>query len=59
MTIVELDQAIKAVCPATGVSVGTLSDKTTWRIDFQPEATEPQRAAAQAVVAAAPIPLDL
>lgn len=50
MNIVELNQALKAVCPIDGVSVGQVADKSTWRIDFKPEATTEQRAAAQGVV---------
>jgi hypothetical protein len=46
----KLDAAIKAVCPIHGVSIGTLADKQTWRIDFKDEATSAQRAAAQGVV---------
>lgn len=51
MNIEELDQALKAVCPVDGLSIGTLEDKATWRIDFREEATEQQRAAACAVLA--------
>lgn len=50
MNIVELDKALKAVCPILGVSIGRVNDKSTWRIDFTDEATSEQRAAAQAVV---------
>ena len=45
-----LNERILSVCPITGVSLGTRTDKTTWRIDFKPEATPVQRTAAQAVV---------
>lgn len=38
--IIALDNAIKAVCPIDGIS-------STGRIDFKPEATEAQRAAAR------------
>lgn len=51
MNIVELDQAIKAVCPIDGVSIGKPDDKATWRIDFQEAATKEQRAAAQGIIA--------
>lgn len=51
MTIAaRLDEAVKAVCPIFGVSIGLPGDKTTWRISFKDEATAEQRAAAQAVV---------
>lgn len=46
----QLDAAIRAVCPIIGVSVGKDGVPSTVRIDFAPEATVPQRAAAQAVV---------
>lgn len=58
MNIVELDQAVKAVCPISGVSIGTYEDRSTWRISFLPEATSQQRAAGQAVLDACPTPLD-
>ena len=51
--LTKLDTALKAVCPCTGVSIGNLTDKTTWRVDFLPEATDAQKAAAQAVIDAA------
>lgn len=44
--IAQLDQAIRAVCPIDGVSG---SESPT--IQFRPEATDEQRAAAQAVLA--------
>lgn len=51
MTVVtRLHKDIRAVCPIVGVSIGRLSDKASWRMDFAAEATAPQRAAAQAVV---------
>ena len=52
MNIIDLDAAIKAVCPIDGVSVGRANDKATWRIDFKKEATDEQRKAARDVVAA-------
>lgn len=51
MKIEALDQAIRAACPIDGVSIGKAQDKTTWRIDFKPEATESERAAASAILA--------
>ena len=54
---------IKAVCPIDGVSIGTWTDKMTWRIDFTPEATTEERAAAQSVVDAfdptVPVPAEV
>lgn len=49
-TASELDKSIAEVCPIVGVSIGNKDDKSTWRIDFKPEATQPERDAAQAVV---------
>lgn len=43
MRISDLHDAIKAVCPIDGVS-------SDGRIDFQPTATQQQRAAARAIV---------
>lgn len=48
----KLDAAIKVVCPIFGVSIGRPDDKSTWRIDFEAQATSQQRSAAQAVLAA-------
>jgi hypothetical protein len=46
-----LHQAVAAVAPVVGVSIGEETEKDTWQIDFAPEATEQQRAAAEAVIA--------
>lgn len=52
--------AIRAACPVESISIGKRDDKSTWRIDFKPEATPQQRAAGQAVIDAfdlsAPLP---
>jgi hypothetical protein len=45
----QFDQAVKAVCPISGVSFGNLADKATWVIQFKPEATAQQIADAEAV----------
>lgn len=45
-----LNAVCSAAAPVLGVSVGTLGESSTVRIDFRPEATAEQRAAAQAVV---------
>jgi hypothetical protein len=50
MNISDLHNKIQAVAPIDGVSVGIVSDKSTWRINFQPAATSLQRAAAQTVI---------
>jgi hypothetical protein len=52
MSIQLLHDAIAAVAPIDGVAVGIPTDKTTWRIDFQTSATDEQKQAAAAVVAA-------
>lgn len=43
MMAIRLDRAIRSVCPIDGVSIGRKSDRSTWRIDFKPEATEAQK----------------
>ena len=45
-----LEDAVKAVCPVFGVSVGTIGVAASVRLDFKPEATAQQQADAQAVV---------
>ena len=52
MRVAKLHEAIAAVCPIQGVSVGNAADKGTWRIDFDPAATQQQKTAAQAALAA-------
>lgn len=47
-----LDAATRAVCPIDGVSVDAATDPPAVRIDYRPEATADQRAAAEAAVAA-------
>lgn len=51
MNTTALDTAIRAVCPILGVSVGDPADRTTWRVDYDPSATDAQKAAAEQVVA--------
>ncbi len=49
----KLDAAVKAACPAIhGVSVGRWDDKSSWRIDFQDDATEQEKTAALSVIEA-------
>jgi len=48
----KLHEAIAKVCPIQGVSIGRADDKGTWRIDFDDTATQQQRTAAQAALAA-------
>jgi hypothetical protein len=47
-----LAKVIAAVCPIQGVAVVDPNDRATWRIDFDPSATDAQRQAAQAVLSA-------
>jgi hypothetical protein len=49
-TAKRLHQQISTVAPIFGVSLPDASDPATWRIDFKPEATPEQQAAAQAVI---------
>jgi hypothetical protein len=46
----QVTDAVALVAPIQGISIGTANDKTTWRIDFKPEATSAQRIAAQSVL---------
>lgn len=45
-----IHDAVAQVCPIDGVHVGDLLNKATWKVDFRPEATAPQRAAAQTAI---------
>ena len=47
-----LHRAIAAACPILGIAIADPEDKATWRIDFDPNATLPQRAAAETVLQA-------
>lgn len=51
MLVLRLTEAIAAVCPVDGVSIGRLDDKATWRIEFSPEANDAQKSAALEVLA--------
>ena len=53
MTMIQLQplhNAIAAVCPIHGVSIGQVENKQSWVISFKTEATAQQRAAAQVVI---------
>lgn len=50
MLFQQLHRQISQVCPIAGVSIGTIDDKRTWRVDFAEGATTEQRAAANAVI---------
>lgn len=41
----ELHARVALLAPIVGVSIGDAADKTTWRIDFLPEATDSEKAA--------------
>lgn len=45
-----ITRAIAAVAPIDGVAFPDLTDKKSWRIDYQPSATDQHKAAAQAVI---------
>lgn len=49
-TAQRLHVLVSVAAPIEGVSIGTVGDSATVRIAFRPEATAPQRAAAQSVV---------
>jgi len=44
--------ALAELCPIDGFSIGNPADRASWRIEFSDDATEAQRAAAFAVLAA-------
>lgn len=48
----QLHEAIARVAAITGVSVGAWHDKATWSVNFSDEASDEQKAAALAVIAA-------
>lgn len=48
----KLTDAISAVAPIHGVSIGRKDDRSTWRLDFKDEATANHRADAQATLLA-------
>jgi hypothetical protein len=51
-TAADLHAAIAAVCPIAGVAIGRKNDKATWRIDFADAATDAEKDAARAALAA-------
>lgn len=48
--ITSLHAQVAAVCPIEGISIGKPDDRSTWRIDFNSQATAGERVAAQAIV---------
>lgn len=57
LTPQELQTQLEAACPGIGNRLGDWSDKSTWELLFPDGATDAQKAAAQAVIDAATIPL--
>jgi hypothetical protein len=51
MDIQALDAALRQLAPIHGVIIGDPENRATWRVDFEEEATAPQRAAAEALLA--------
>lgn len=45
-------QLTTAGIPITGISIGRKDDRSTWRIDFAPEANDEQRALAAQILSA-------
>lgn len=50
MNIASLHEAVAAAAPIYGVKAGRANDRATWAIDFREEATDQERAAAQAAM---------
>ena len=50
MNRASLHEAVAAAAPIEGVRVGKPADRATWSIDFRDEATDAERAAAQAAM---------
>jgi len=50
MNLEKLHNAIAAVCPITGISIGDKNERTTWLFTATETATTEQIAAAQAVI---------
>lgn len=48
--IQDLATVLASVAPIQGVSIGDPNDKTTWRIDYQANATLTQQSAAQSII---------
>lgn len=48
--ISDLHDALAAVAPISGVSIGAVDDKSTWRVDYLQGATSKQKAAAKSII---------
>jgi len=57
LTPTDLQTRLETACPGISNSLGFWSDKSTWTLIYPSGATDAQRAAAQAVIDAAPVPL--
>jgi len=57
LTPQELQTQLELACPGINNCLGDWSDKSTWELLFPSGATAAQKAAAQAVIDAAPLPL--
>lgn len=49
--ILELSDALEKVAPISGVRIGRRDDRTTWTVDFRPDATKAEREAAMSIIA--------
>jgi hypothetical protein len=52
MNVANLHSRLSAVAPIIGISIGSVDDKSTWRVDFDEGATAQQRADAAGVIEA-------
>jgi len=50
MKTMKLHERLAGVAPIEGVSIGTLEDKQTWKVEFANAATQNHRNAAKAVI---------
>ena len=48
--IIELNEALEKVAPISGVRIGRRDDRTTWKVDFHPDATKAEREAAMSIL---------
>lgn len=53
MNLSKLHNAIAAVCPINGISIGNATDKSTWTFNATEVATDDEKTAAQDVIDAA------
>jgi len=48
--ITALHSGVEAVCPIFGISIGRWDDRSTWSIQFRPEATPEQQKAGMEIL---------